>query len=265
MSEIQKSFDDLNESLDKLKNYLKKTKTKQVRGQDEKAISKANGTSWFNFHRSKVNQVIGEDSLKRCDTLFNDLISISDKQGARTTYFTIISEIKKELNALRKDNIVKISTYTQKNVSTPAPDFSKIITDLEMQEILKKRWIECEKCIIAEAPLAATVMIGGLIETVLLARINMHDQSKVFTSKSAPKDKAGKTLQLKEWTLKNYIEVAYDLGIISQTGKDVGVILRDYRNFIHPYKEKSHGIKIIGADAELMWDLCIKITRQLIK
>jgi hypothetical protein len=265
MNEIQQSIDEALIALDKLKVYLKKSRTKQVKGQDERAISKANGTSWFNNHRHKIINAIDAQSLKKVDALFNDLISLSDKHGARSKYLTIISDIKKELSKIRKENIITISNYKPSNIKVPAPDFSKIITDTEMQDILKRRWIECEKCVVAQVPLAATVMIGGLIETILLARINMHDQSKVFTAKAAPKDKLAKTLPLKEWTLKNYIEVAHELGIISQTGKDVSVILRDYRNFIHPYKEKSHGIKIIDADAELMWDLCIKISHQLIK
>jgi hypothetical protein len=266
MNEIHDSIDETLSSLDKLKKFLKKSSTKQVQGQEEKSITKANASAWFNKHRVIVSKAIDEPTLVGVDRYFNQLLELTDKSGARSKYFDLLTNLKSELVALRSRNIIKISSYVPKSVNSPVPNFSKIIPDTEMQEILKRRWAECEKCVIAQVPLAATVMIGGLIETILLARLNTFDQSKVFTAKTAPKDKtSGKTLQLKEWTLKNYIEVTHELGIISQTGKDVGVILRDYRNYIHPYKEKSHGIKITEADAELMWDLCIKISHQLIK
>jgi hypothetical protein len=78
-----------------------------------------------------------------------------------------------------------------------------------------------------------------------IARINgLTDQSSVFKAKCAPKDKGGAVLKLREWTLSNYIDVAHELGWISDTYKDVGAILRDYRNYIHPYKEYQHKKRI---------------------
>jgi hypothetical protein len=76
-----------------------------------------------------------------------------------------------------------------------------------MQGILSKRWQECVICVKAGAPLAATVMMGGILEGLLLAKINqLADKSPVFTAIAAPKDKKiGKTLPLKEWGLKNFI------------------------------------------------------------
>ena len=49
-----------------------------------------------------------------------------------------------------------------------------------------------------------------------------------FTATSAPRDKAGKTLQLKDWTLKNYIDVAHELKWITTTAKDIGEVMRDF-------------------------------------
>jgi len=62
----------------------------------------------------------------------------------------------------------------------------------------------------------------------------------VFSAAAAPLDKkTGKALQLKEWGLRNYLDVAYELGWITRTTKDVGEVMRDYRNYIHPQKELS--------------------------
>ena len=36
--------------------------------------------------------------------------------------------------------------------------------------------------------------------------------------------------------------------------------MRDYRNYIHPQKELSHGISLVQADAQMLW----KITKGMI-
>jgi hypothetical protein len=119
-----------------------------------------------------------------------------------------------------------------------------------MQEILKRRWLECTACIAANAPLAATVMMGGLLEGLLLARINREtNKAPIFTAVAAPRDKQNQTLPLKEWTLQHYIDVAHELTWLSATAKDIGVVLRDYRNYIHPHKELTHAISLQKNDA----------------
>jgi len=74
-----------------------------------------------------------------------------------------------------------------------------------------------------------------------------------------------KPLQLKEWTLKNYTDVAHELGWITKTTKDIGEFVRDYRNFIHPQKELSHGIVLEPGDAEMLWEVTKSITLQILK
>jgi hypothetical protein len=87
----------------------------------------------------------------------------------------------------------------------------------------------------------------------------------VFTATHAPKDKAGKTLLLKEWGLKNFIDVAHDLGWITTAAKDIGEVLRDYRNYIHPQKELSHGISLGPGDAEMLWNVAKSVAVQVLK
>ena len=82
-----------------------------------------------------------------------------------------------------------------------------------MQTILVARWHECIKCIDADVPLAATVMMGGLLEALLLARINRETVKRaIFTAKAAPKDHTKKTKPLADWTLKDFIDVVHELG-----------------------------------------------------
>jgi hypothetical protein len=117
------------------------------------------------------------------------------------------------------------------------------------------------------APLAAVVMMGGLAEALLLAKVHREPDPKtrVFSAKATPIDsKTGKALNLKEWTLRDYIEVAHELKWITVSTRDVGVVVRDYRNYIHPFKELTHGVELADGDAKLFWEISKEITRQLL-
>ena len=108
-------------------------------------------------------------------------------------------------------------------------------------------------------------MMGGLLEALLLARVNREsDKKPIFTARAAPKDKKGITKPLSDWMLKDYIDVVAELKWISVSAKDVGAVLRDYRNYIHPYKQLSHGIHIALDDATLFWEISKTISRQII-
>lgn len=65
--------------------------------------------------------------------------------------------------------------------------------------------------------------------------------------------------------LKNFIDVAHELGWISNSAKDVGAVLGEYRNYIHPQKELSHGIVLTNEDAAIVWGVAKSISSQLLK
>ena len=114
--------------------------------------------------------------------------------------------------------------------------------------------------------MAATVMMGGLLESLFLARVNREPNKKpVFTASSAPKDsKSGSPLTLRDWTLNDYIAVAHELGWITQASREVSQVLRDYRNYIHPQKELAHQLSLSIPDAKMFWEVSKAIAVQLI-
>lgn len=69
----------------------------------------------------------------------------------------------------------------------------------------------------------------------------------------------------KEWTLHNYIEISHELGWIGETAKSVGVVLRDYRNYIHPYKELTSGAQFTNDDATFLWTVFVTLTDQILR
>lgn len=265
MNEAFAAIDNAIQEVRKLRANLKRKKDPQVRSSEECSLIKATAYSWFNNHRKTVASLPPQETLNSLDQLYQEVLQSCDRAVKRKIYAGHLKNILGELTKLKGD---VISASTNKSVTTAEtpPDFSSLTADGQMQAILKDRWEECRRCIAGKAPLAATVMMGGFLETLLLARVNKEpDQSRIYKAKGAPKDgKTGKSLPLQEWALRNYIDVAYELKWISQSAKDVGEVLRDYRNYIHPYKQFSHGIVLSLEDASLFWEITKSISRQLL-
>ena len=269
MTESQATIDTALASVESLQKFLKRQTAKQVSSDDEKRIAKATALAWFNNQRRVVAGAIGDDRLKSLDDLYRLLIAATSKASVRTKYLSTIREIRKSFGTLQSEYVLELAGPSPSGatlISDQAPKFDPLISDSKMQTILAKRWSECSVCVKSGAPLAATVMMGGLLEGLLLAKINqLANKTSVFSAGTTPKDaKTGKALQLKEWTLKNYIDVAHELGWITKTTKDIGEVVRDYRNFIHPQKELSHGIVLEPGDAAMLWEVAKSITLQVL-
>jgi hypothetical protein len=250
---------------DKLRARTRTKPTVQVKGA-ERDIIRATALAWFNNHRKQLTTIFTAADLAGADDLYKELIEASHRSALRSKHVDLLKKVRDELVRLRSTNVLKLSSPPPviATADTP-PNFALLIKDADMKTILERRWIECIRCIAADAPLAAVVMMGGLLEALILARINaLRDKSSVFTAKAAPKDKGGKTLLLKEWTLQHYIEVAHELRWITHAAREISVVLRDYRNYIHPQKEHSHGVSLRAGDAQLLWEISKSISRQII-
>jgi len=246
-----------------LRTRTKKGKSLQVTGA-ETDIIRATALAWFNNHRKQLMSVFSSEDLSEVDEHYKWVVEASHRNATRSRYISKLKEIKRALVELRSANVVGLSATPAITTDQP-PDFTSLISDAQMKEILERRWVECTLCMTAGAPLAATVMIGGLLEGLLLARI-LHETNKapIFTAAAAPKDSQSKTLQLKEWTLQHYIDVAHELKWISVAAKDVSVVLRDYRNYVHPQKQLSHGVSMSSDDAQILWEVSKGIARQVL-
>jgi hypothetical protein len=250
--------------IEKLQKLFKKLNSRQVSSRDEKDILKAVAITWFQTHRPIVIKYVSEISIKHIDGSFQELLSSADKSPLRQKCLSLFKLVKSDLVKLRTDNIVSVAAPVSKTVDT-VPNFSHLVADTDMQKILASRWDECIKCVENNAPLAAVVMMGGLLETLLLSKVNsLISPAPVYTAKLAPKNSQGKTLALKEWGLRNYIEVAHELKWITQTEKDLGAVLMDYRNYIHPFKQKTYNVFLKPSDATILWELCKSISKQLL-
>ncbi|MCU1248850.1 MAG: hypothetical protein JWQ49_1879 [Edaphobacter sp.] len=251
----------------RLQKLVSKGRSRQVSSAGEIDVVKAHAQTWFRTRRPILVASLGEPSLQEVDEAFREILSATHRATSRTRYIALLKLLRRLFSALQADKAIELSSPIEpSNTSDAPPSFGAIAADAEMQRILISRWEECVASVGYGLPIAATVMLGGLLEAVLIARINkLPDQSTIFKAKAAPKDKAGTVLKLREWTLNHYIDVANEVGWISDTYKDVGAVLRDYRNYIHPYKEYQHKKTLTPDDAKVLWEIGKTMMRQVLK
>jgi hypothetical protein len=261
----QQALDDAIKQCKFLQTLIRKKSTKQVWSDDERGTIKGTCLSWFNNHKPKVLPELDANVLPPADIIYDRMLTASERAGSRSQYNQNIKSLHSELLKIRSKQMAVASRGVA--TSDLTPNFAVLIPDPKMQSILENRWNECVLCLHAPAPMAATVMMGGLLEGLLLARVNKEtNKQPIFTAKASPKDaKTGNPLQLKDWTLKDYIDVVHELKWITVSAKDVGGVLRDYRNYIHPQKELSHGVKLVPDDAGVLWEVAKSISKQLLK
>ena len=119
-----------------------------------------------------------------------------------------------------------------------APDFYRLVQDDSLADVLSFRWREAEKCVNAEAYLAAVVMMGSILEGVLLNKFE-HNLEVGNRAKSSPKDgKTGKPKPVHEWGLSSMVDVAHEVGWLQGDVKRFSHALRESRNLVHPYVQR---------------------------
>ncbi|MEW6114218.1 MAG: hypothetical protein AB1664_18940, partial [Thermodesulfobacteriota bacterium] len=119
----------------------------------------------------------------------------------------------------------------------PPPDFLSLKLHSGLGEILADRWHEAQKCVNAEAYLAATIIMGSMLEGMLLAVMEQFPK-EANTCRAAPLDsKTGKIKHFSEWSLSDMINVAHELNWVDLDVKKFVHSLREFRNLIHPYEQ----------------------------
>ena len=64
--------------------------------------------------------------------------------------------------------------------------------------------------------------------------------------------------------LDSYIKVGNELNWITNSAKDVADVLKEYRNYIHPEKERRHGVMLGLNDSYMFWVVTKALVRQLL-
>jgi hypothetical protein len=267
MIDSVKAVDESVQLLDRLRAALRRRSTSQVASIDERSLVKATAHTWFHSIRPRLATYHSTGALPKTDQLFSQLLDLADHHTTRAKYFSLLHSLKQTLAELRGEIIAAAASLAQETKGANAPDFKTLIHDPRMESILVRRWEETQGCLKVGAHLAATVMMGALLEALFLARVNaLSDKGPVFKAAATPRDhRTHNPLPLKEWALKDYIDVASELGWIRQSAKDIGAVLRDYRNYVHPYKEFTHGVALAAEDTTIFWTVFTSLAEQVLK
>lgn len=146
----------------------------------------------------------------------------------------------KKLDRIIVDAPQKTSTEIQEdeflNIKFDA-NIDNLMLDGTISDILKGRMAEADLCIKNQAPLAAIFLIGSIMEGLLLGAAQTYPR-EINQAICAPKDReSGKTKKYPDWTLNNFIDAAAEIGILNEDVKKFSHVLRDFRNYIHPYQQ----------------------------
>jgi len=251
--------------VDSARRRVSKGHSRQITQEDARSYLKSVAYAWFQSHRPALRDSVAGTELAEVDVEFERILNATAKASARSTYVLALHHAKAHLIVVRSALLTKPPAPSSALVA--APDFSPIVADQGMRDILNVRWEECQLCFRAGAHLAATVMMGGFLEALFVARANqLADKGLLFQAKAAPRDqRTQKALPLSAWTLRHYIDVGFELAWIQRSGKDVGSVLRDYRNYIHPEKQRAHSIALNLHDSSMFWEITKNLTQQLLK
>lgn len=153
----------------------------------------------------------------------------------------------------------------QKEPAKDEKDFLKkqfsdeiIIEELGLDAVitayLQSRVNEIQSCPKNKVPLGSIFLLGSTLEGLLFA-VAFNNQSEFMASKVAPKDKAGNIKKISDWKLSELIDVACDTKFIGLDVKKFSHILRDFRNYIHPYQQMSQSFNPNQDTVDICWQV----------
>src|SRR5438552_14730102 len=154
--------------VDRARLRIAKLKSKQITVSDDRDYLKSVAYSWFRTHRPVVTLTLPEQAVQHVDESLKAVLDATARSSAKTTYLVRLKAAKESLAAVRGLTLLPAAPPAAQ--SEAPPNFTPLASDVSMKQILERRWAECHTCVRAAAPLAATVMMGGLLEALFVAR-----------------------------------------------------------------------------------------------
>ncbi len=156
--------------------------------------------------------------------------------------------------------VISSSRQTYLNKSIGAIDVNKLILSVELKKVIEERIVEIQKCMDAQAPLAAIFLCGSTLEGLLLSYATRHPAA-MNVAVASPKDRAtGNVLPLRDWKLSALIDVSKEIGLIDEDTSQFSSRLREFRNYIHPNQQATKKFSPTMKTAEM----CFKVLQSAI-
>ena len=109
------------------------------------------------------------------------------------------------------------------------PNINRLPISSPVATIIQKRVDEAETALSAKAWLSVIFMCGSAFEGILLGIA--EKQPELFKGNSKSEN------ELQKWNLAELIDAAYDARLLELDVKKFSHVLRDFRNYIHPYRQ----------------------------
>ncbi len=208
---------------------------------------------WF-YTDEKLKAINGTPELDKC---IKKVFAVVEYIGRIDQLDALIADFNQYLNfdkweVIRDNDIISFKKRDRVIVECPKPvedtsedaflkqsfsvDISQLGLDLNVNDIVAMRLKEAESCVVNDAPLSAVIMIGSILEGILLGIATAYPQ--LFNkAQCAPKNEVGSVRKFPEWTLNSFIDAASETGFIKQDVKKFSHVVRDFRNYIHPYSQ----------------------------
>ena len=155
---------------------------------------------------------------------------ITFKKTSEAEWIKVASKPKEQEIAVNEEQFLKL------NINY---DLTKLDIDECIKPILNERLIELEKCLKFDLPLSAIFLCGSTLEGILLGTAT-HNPQLFNTATASPKNKEGKVKKFVDWKLGELIDVSTELNFLNTDVKKFSHVLRDFRNYIHPYEQLSN-------------------------
>jgi hypothetical protein len=126
--------------------------------------------------------------------------------------------------------------------------------DAGITEFLQARIDEAQATPRETVALGTIFLLGSTLEGVLLA-VGLQHQKAFMSSPAAPKDRTGTTLKVQDWKLSALIDVAKSVGLLDLDVAKFSHVLRDFRNYIHPYEQMAHNFRPDQHTVEICWQV----------
>lgn len=232
------------------------------------------------YTQEKLEKINGTPELDKCiKTVFNPINFIEDL----TQLQNLIDAFNKYLAfdgwmIIRqgKDILIKKAAFDESVFSESsdeiteqeflAKDFgaiewNQLNIESSLLPVIKQRVEEISTCLQNNAALSVIFLCGSTLEGLLLNVAREHPR-EFNTSASAPL-KEQKVKPLQEWTLDNLINVAYEVGFIDLDVKKFSHVLRDFRNYIHPYEQMAKNFNPTIETAKISAQVLKAVVKQL--
>lgn len=136
------------------------------------------------------------------------------------------------------------------------------IQDEGLRKILLRDLKECAIAVVAGQDKMATIMCGSIIEALLMQKIRERSIDKYDISQIS-KSKHATSYPVVDMGLNELLFVADQEKILDKNSYHLGHYIRDYRNIVHPAKEKRMSEEVSHENVLTMWAVLKRLLEEL--